>query len=55
MLGKVFDLSLRKLQNKRCDLPKKEMMCSSILRKAKEKIGDASTKDASNRSLKIVI
>jgi len=55
MLGKIFDLSLRKLQDKHCDLPKEEMTCSSILRKAKEKIGDASTKDASNRSLKIVI
>jgi hypothetical protein len=38
MLGKIFDLSLRKLQDKHCDLPKEEMTCSSILRKAKEKI-----------------
>jgi hypothetical protein len=55
MLGKILDLSLRKLQDKHCDLPKEEMTCSSILMKAKEKIGDASIKDASTSSLKIVM
>jgi hypothetical protein len=38
MLGKILDLSLKKLQHKQCDLPKEEMTCSSILKKAKEKI-----------------